>query len=308
MREAEAAVYAWAELHSGLVSRRRAIELGMTPGQVKARLSARVWLPLVRGLYLVDPARYESLSFEVKARAALLAHPGAALAGTSAARWWGVEGLRTDDDEIELVLPRPLHRPVRQGLLHIRVRQWQSTQSQWEVVRGVPVTGVARTLADACLSVSRPEALSLLDSALHKGLILPTGLPEVEQLAQGRRGCVQLRALLGLADGRAESPIESRVRLACVDGNVPPDHLQLAVRDDHGVLIAIGDLGWRRPGGGLLLGEADGAVHDSARSVRWDRHRSNEMTILGIDTVRFTWADALRPPYVASTVRRALSA
>jgi hypothetical protein len=140
-------------------------------------------------------------------------------------------------------------------------------------------------------------------------LISRDDLGRIESLARRRRGAVKLRALLTLADGRAESPLESRVRLACIDGNLPPDDLQYTVGDGRGNVIAIGDLAWfktrRRP----LLAEADGvSVHSLPAPVYRDRWRGNALTAHAHDTIRFTWADAMHPARIVTAVRAALAA
>jgi hypothetical protein len=145
---------------------------------------------------------------------------------------------------------------------------------------------------DAALQVDRPTALALMDSALHRGLLTPAGLSASIDQARHRRGIVAVRRLAELADARAESQVESRVRLACIDGDVPPDDLQYVVRDPDGHVLAIGDLAWvavrRRP----LIGEADGeSVHALPGAVYRDRTRGNALVAQACDTVRFTYAD-----------------
>src|SRR5699024_12356115 len=71
-----------------------------------------------------------------------------------------------------------------------------------------------RRLRDSRLSVDREAAVCLMDSALHQGLI-EKGLVGALILAnRKRKGCVRSRRWWPLADGRAESPLETRVRLA----------------------------------------------------------------------------------------------
>ncbi|MFF4877221.1 DUF559 domain-containing protein [Micromonospora sp. NPDC000668] len=107
-------------------------------------------------------------------------------------------------------------------------------------------------------------------------------------------------------DGRAQSPLETRARLRCVDGRVPPDALQLEVRDDDGYLLGIGDLGWRGP---RIIAEADGRdVHGSPEAAFADRRRQNRLVNAGWTVLRFTWSDTLRPDYIPWTVRQAIAA
>lgn len=107
------------------------------------------------------------------------------------------------------------------------------------------------------------------------------------------------------ADGRAQSPLETRTRLRCVDGRVPPDILQWEIRDDDGHLLGIGDLGRRGP---RVIAEADGRdVHAAPDAVFADRRRQNRLMNAGFTVLRFTWADTLQPDYIPYTVRQALT-
>jgi hypothetical protein len=177
------------------------------------------------------------------------------------------------------------------------------------VVGGFPVTIAVRALADAVPLFDRATGLSLLDSALRCGHIQPEGLSAVGELAKSRRGALKVRELAALADGRAASPLESRVRLACIDGGVPPDELQWPILDALGNVVGIGDLAWIRNRRRPLIGEADGeGPHGQPEPILRDRRRGNDFTGFGVDTVRFTWADTNTPAYISSTVRRALRA
>jgi hypothetical protein len=103
--------------------------------------------------------------------------------------------------------------------------------------------------------------------------------------------------------------LSSRVRLICIDGDLPPDDLQYPVRNSNGWTVAIGDLGWfkkrRRP----LLAEADGKEpHGLPKPVYRDRKRGNSLVGELCDTVRFVWEDTWKPSYIHYVVRTALAA
>jgi hypothetical protein len=189
------------------------------------------------------------------------------------------------------------------------VRQLVVPADQVVEADGFRVRAAVESLVDTGLNSPRPVALSILDSALHLGVVTGDELGWAVLRARGRRGVVALRRIAQIADGRAESPLESRVRLICIDGGLPPTELQHAVRDHYGNVIAIGDLAWiyrqRRP----LLAEADGAdVHSAPSAVFRDRARGNALTAKGYDTIRFTWRDTQRPAWVLGAVRAALAA
>ncbi|GGO06177.1 hypothetical protein GCM10011576_09610 [Micromonospora parathelypteridis] len=173
-------------------------------------------------------------------------------------------------------------------------------------VAGISATSPLRTVSDVILRVDRYPAVSVLDSALNQGRIDPARLAAIPNLIRGRRGAVVARACLAEADGRAQSPLETRSRLRCVDGRVPPDTLQLEVRDDDGYLLGIGDLGWRGP---RLIAEADGQdAHGTPEAAYADRRRQNRLVNAGWTILRFTWQDTLHPNYIPHTVRQAIAA
>ena len=60
---------------------------------------------------------------------------------------------------------------------------------------------------------------------------------------KGRRGIVNVRELVELADGRAESPMESEARLVFIDGGLPVPELQLEIVDLYGKLWRV-DFAW----------------------------------------------------------------
>jgi hypothetical protein len=155
------------------------------------------------------------------------------------------------------------------------------------------------------LAADRLAAVSALDSALHQGIVTERDLPDLDRLMARRRGAVNAREWIELADARAESPLETRVRLRCRDGGVPPDDLQAEVRGPDGKPIARVDLLWR---GARLIGEADGAeFHDQPEAVFRDRQRQNLLINAGFRVLRFTWADTLDPGRVVQLVRQALA-
>lgn len=112
------------------------------------------------------------------------------------------------------------------------------------------------------------------------------------------------RGWLAQAAGRAQSPLETRVRLRCVDGGVRPEQLQFAVRGDADQLLGIADLAWPSAG---LLAEADGrGAHDTPAAVHTDRRRQNRLITAGWRVLRFTWQDTRTPHLIPTTIRAAL--
>lgn len=121
---------------------------------------------------------------------------------------------------------------------------------------------------------------------------------------RGRRGCADVREWWLMADGRAQSPLETRIRLVCVDGGLPPDELQHRFTDRGGRTVAVVDFWWE---GARLIGEADGlGPHSTPQALARDRERQNELQMLypDVQILRFTWEDLRRPAYILAMVAR----
>jgi hypothetical protein len=137
-------------------------------------------------------------------------------------------------------------------------------------VWGLPVTTMLRTAWDLGRVRSRERAISGMDQMLRlPGFPLDAFLAGVDRF-RGQRWVTTLRSLAPLADGRAESPPESILRLYWIDAGLPWPVPQLEVWVD-GVLIARLDIG--HPGVRYAV-EYDGVEwHSSADQVTHDRRR-----------------------------------
>lgn len=137
-------------------------------------------------------------------------------------------------------------------------------------VHGLRVTTRLRTACDLGRLLPRDQAIAGLDQMLRLG-----GFEHGELLAEvrrfrGERGVVQLRHLAPLADGRAESPGESVLRLRWLDTGLPKPEPQVSImRGD--VELARIDLGERTT---LFGAEYNGAEwHSEPRDKERDAAR-----------------------------------
>ncbi|MEV4654722.1 type IV toxin-antitoxin system AbiEi family antitoxin domain-containing protein [Micromonospora sp. NPDC049301] len=290
----------------GIVTLPQARAAGLSTHEVQRLCRSGRWRVVARGSYLVDADLYDGVPRRALIRAAVASFgPAAAAVLATAAELHGLAGMRVTE-LIHLSVPGPVARPARLAHPEVVVHQLVIPPEHLVRVDGIGATGPLRTLADLCLRADRFSAVSVLDSALNRRLVAADDLLSVPRLIRGRRGAVAARGYLGEADGRAQSPLETRTRLRCVDGRVPPDALQLEVRDDDGHLLGIGDLGWRGP---RVIAEADGrGPHDVPEAAFADRRRQNRLVNAGWTVLRFTWSDTLRPDYIPWTVRQAMAA
>ncbi|MEU4816663.1 MULTISPECIES: type IV toxin-antitoxin system AbiEi family antitoxin domain-containing protein [Micromonospora] len=294
-----------AATQGGFVTAGQALRLGLGREQIRYLVRSGRWTRVSRGCYLPSPAVLTHVALRramIRATVASLGRGAVAVLGT-AAELHGIAGL---PPMAAIHVSVPPDRPHVQRRAEPGLTVHQLTLAEADVCRagGVPVTTPARTVADVLLRARRYPAVCVLDSALNQRILAENDLSLVLTHLTGRRGAAAARGYLAEADGRAQSPLETRARLRCVDGGVPPDVLQLPVRDEDGYLLGVGDLAWR---GARLIAEADGrGPHLTPQAVYADRFWQNRLVNAGWRILRFTWSDTLRPDYIPQTVKRAL--
>ncbi|MFJ8578947.1 type IV toxin-antitoxin system AbiEi family antitoxin domain-containing protein [Micromonospora sp. NPDC093277] len=290
----------------GVVTREQALAAGFSRHEIDNQVAMGRWRRVARAVYLVAVPSEEAVLRRSRIRAAVLSlGPAAHAVLATAAELHGIAGLRRFD-EIHVCLPGRAARGARIRDPAIIVHQLDHPPHAVTAVDGIPVTAPLLTVAELILRQPRYPAVSVLDSALNRGLVRDDELPSILSMIRGRRGAVAARRYLTEANGLAQSPLETRTRLRCVDGRVPPDCLQLEVRDDDGYLLGVGDMGWRAS---RVIAEADGReAHETPNALFGDRHRQNRLVNAGWTVLRFTWGDTLRPDCIPSVVRRALAA
>ncbi|GII98474.1 hypothetical protein CLV28_0795 [Sediminihabitans luteus] len=278
---------------------------GISRATAARRVAAGSWARPVSGVYDLAPDGPGDDHEARRRRAAwlgVLAYgPHAIAVGPSALTMLGVAGLPLEPRS-EVTLPggqaRRSRGPVRfrrfdDGMRTVTVQGMRVAAPRWAIAQCVP-------------ELSRARALAVLDSALARGVIDAAGLDLAHAVARGRRGVATHHDLWALADSRAESPLESYGRLACVEAGVPPHVLQLVVRDATGAFVGRADMAWRLGGGRWLVVEMDGRdVHGAPRAVYADRARQNAMLATGrVEMLRFTGQDS--PEQIGAVVRRTL--
>jgi hypothetical protein len=129
-------------------------------------------------------------------------------------------------------------------------------------VAGLPVTTRVRTAFDLGRHLDRPHALARLDALMWNQRFSIEAVLALADRYPGARGVRQLRELLPLVDGGAESPRESRVRLCLHDGGYPRPETQIAVLVGPRP-VAFLDMGWRDY---MVAVEYDGDHHRKNRN------------------------------------------
>lgn len=212
------------------------------------------------------------------------------VSGASAAWLHGVDVRRAPHAPLEVTLPRNAPMGPRAGLA---VRRALLPDDDIVAVGGIPVTSVLRTAFDLSRRPPLVEAVVALDAFLHVALVRTDELVDYALAHPRWRGVRQIAEVVALAEPRAESPMETRLRVLLVLAGLPRPDVQIEVYAADGTFIARLDLGYRQ----LRLGiEFDGDDHrDRATFVR-DLRRQNALREIGWTLLRYTGADCYRYP------------
>jgi very-short-patch-repair endonuclease len=235
----------------------------------------------------------------LRARAAAgVLRPGAVVTGRSAAVLWGVD-LAEPEDDVELTLPPGAH-PVRAPGL--RVRRAVLDPHRVCTHRGVRVTDPVSTTVALAAALPLDEAVVAVDRMTVSGV---AGLTAVRALATAQvgRGCRRARTVCALADGLAQSPQETRLRLLMRRGGLPAPVAQHRVVHG-GRFVADVDFGW--PDHRVAV-EYDGLWHAEPGQFARDRQRLNRLTAAGWRVVFVTAADLYRPEALAARIAALLA-
>jgi hypothetical protein len=205
--------------------------------------------------------------------------------GTAAAAF----GFDTED-VVDLHVLTPLRHQLRESDGLVVHRREGAPLIQ---IEGRRATTPAWTAVEVARALRRPRALATLDAALRSGTCDRQGLhmAAVEQF--GRRGVVQVRDLITLADARAESPMESEARLMMIDGGLPSPTLQYEVIDAEGRLWRV-DFAW--PDVKVAV-EYDGFdFHSDPEALRRDRLKRSALMEMGWSVWSIVSDDVRRRP------------
>lgn len=172
----------------------------------------------------------------------------------------------------------------------------RSAGSDVVVRRGFRTTSLPRTIFDL---PSLVHSVVVADQALHSRLVNRAELGSWIDGQAGRKGVRTARRVLEFADAKAESPMETRLRMLLVLNGLPCPELQVPIRDEEGVLIERPVLYYREQRVGI---EYDGDTH-RARLVQ-DNRRQNRLLMAGVRLLRFTASDVMHhPDHVLAQVR-----
>jgi hypothetical protein len=243
--------------------------------QVRKGTLIRVW----RGVYgVAEPdllMRLRALDLLVGEHAVACLHTAAALYG------FGTE----NSSAVHVLDPGFRLRPTTGLVVH------QRKGAPLHCVSSRHATSPAWTAVEVARQLRPPRALATLDAALHSRWCTPADLAAAVDGQRGRRGIVGVRTLLPIADGLAESAMESEARLVMLEHGLPRPELQHLIHGRHGECWRV-DFAW-----------PEARVAAEYESVEWHAGRTEMLN----DKVRFAGVQDVEwtvVPIVVSDVRR----
>lgn len=148
--------------------------------------------------------------------AALLVEPDGVLSGYSAAELLG-SSCGPIDAPAEVTVPG-----FRRPLPRLHVHRDRLVAEEILTVAGITMTSPARTAFDLVRWQPLVEGVAAVDALARRHPFAPGDLRVLRNRHLGAAGSRKLEAVLALADPRADSPMESRIRVALVLGGLQP--------------------------------------------------------------------------------------
>jgi hypothetical protein len=191
---------------------------------------------------------------------------------------------------IDPAQPAELYRRNGKPVSGIIIHRDELLDDESCMVQGIAVTTVARTAFDLGRRKGLKTSVIRLDALANATGLTTAEVRDITRRHRGVRGLVQLRQVLQLTDGGAESPQETRTRLVLIDAGLPRPQTQTVVCDAFGYAFARVDMGYEEFKVGV---EYDGPQHwdDEGRAYDIDRHA--KLLACGWRIVRVS-ADILR--------------
>jgi hypothetical protein len=224
----------------------------------------------------------------------------ATIAGMSAAALHGSQWIDSE-------LPAELIRTEACDVNGIVIHRERLRDDEICLVHGMPVTTPARTAFDIGRRDRLETAIIRVDALANATGLKPDDVERLAVSRSGARGMVQLRRVLELMDGGAESPQETRTRLLLIAAGFPKPQTQILVVDEYGAFVGRIDMGWREWKVGV---EYDGPQHwTSPEQHARDIDRLADLAAQGWQIIRVS-RDLLRfrPHVFLARVRDAMRA
>jgi predicted transcriptional regulator of viral defense system/very-short-patch-repair endonuclease len=274
--EADAIIAELAARQHGLIAVAQLLAAGVSEEAVRYRREHRRLRRIHRGVYATGHA---PLSADAWAMAGVLsAGAGASLAARSAGHRWGM--LRSGPSRVEVIVPRE-----RRQLRAVRFHYGRIEPDEITTLRGMPITGVSRTIFDLARTESPQRVAAAMKEAEVLRLFDDLSLPTLLDRYPRRPGVALLRSLMGATLPRTRSELELAFLefLAARRLPLPETNVWLQIGDKW----IEADCVWRKQ---KVIAELDGyAVHGTAHAFESDRARDRHLAGHRWQPIRITW-------------------
>lgn len=285
----------------GVVTRAQALELGLTPRQIKWRIASGHWTVVQRAVYqLAAPRDRRDLM-----RTVLVTWPGAVISHESAA---GIHQFPfVEPHGARIVVSH--HTRTTHDFPGVEVRRTHDLDG-WHVtdVGGLRLTTVARTVVDLAADRSVRHMGAIVDRLTSDGAV---ELFEIGAVlgATGRRGkpgTTTMREVLGerIGEDRSGSVLERHGRRLLADAGFPTPQSEYPIP---WTIDRFFDDAY--PERKIAIEWDSRRFHGQMASFDNDRGRDRDAALHGWVVLRFTWEDVhARPGRVVNTLRTLLVA
>lgn len=273
----------------GLVLRPQVSALGVPDASIDRWLrSGRLRHTERPGIYVVCGAPDDDLR-AVRVALAAVGHD-ALVAHASAIRAWGLWGSpgglgsSSPNGRVHILVAERAQAEVPGVRIHHTRRLLDAERA---LVRGVPVTSVARSICDVAGSVTPATVADLVADACSRSLLTPGDLHlsvEARRRFPGRRAVRAALLRLTPDQERYRSKLERRARDALVGAGLPAPRVNHPVLDRDG-RVRLLDLAWPEA---RVAAEVDGPHHAAPSQQRRDATRTLAIEGQGWTVDRFT--------------------
>lgn len=205
----------------------------------------------------------------------LLVEPSGALSGYSAAELLGAS-CGPEDTPAEVTCPWSRHPQPR-----LVVHRDRLADGEIVLLDGLRLTSPVRTAFDLARWLQLTEAVVAVDALARSHPFGPDELRALRSRHLSARGSRMLEPVLALVDPRAESPMESRMRVALVQGGFPPCIQYPVTIGQHSFRLDLA-YPWARLGV-----EYDGRHHRTPEQALRDLEREALLADAGWKIIRF---------------------
>ncbi|HEX3260446.1 MAG TPA: hypothetical protein VHS35_18130 [Pseudonocardia sp.] len=291
-----------------LIRRRRLLADGYTSDEVQRGVRSGQLILLRKGCYVPPSALPEKpedrYALRVRATVPELA-PDAVISHASAAALFGLPLWGVGLARVHVTRARRNGGSVHR---HLHVHSAQLDTADLDVYDGFLVTSIPRTVADLARSLPFEHAVVLADAVLNRGLATREELEAAIERGTRRSGTPAARRVVAFADGRSESPGESRSRVRMRLSGLPEPELQMPINTRLGAYRA--DFGWPRY---RAVGEFDGLAkygvllqpgQDPRDAVVAEKRREDAIRDEDWHVTRWVWSELEPFDAVARRIER----